>query len=770
MSTRTPQRRIAPRHPEPKLTLPPAETPATDLELTPPAASPSPTARKRTSGKKPSRKPAQKRPPPGVITDLLAAQPATSPPAQQAEQLPPEPDEALLTPVKEGPMPRKPDTLKNPDAIEKAAELDALLNAGAGDLDGLPSIDPNGGPVDFFDAPTPAAPPRGATAPPEPVSALPPPPPLQRQPAREPVGAPVARRIDQVFRGSESVELFGVDNLGHEIFIGPYLVSDIAAGGDPRTFLLRFVQPSFPAIGRFRFYANGKQGRYVREEVVLAVPGQAPGAPWGAPAAPQPWWAPQAPGAGTPPGGVADQADAFSKVFSAVEGSRRAAQQEAQAGQRQQEGLMGMLLQRVLPPAGQGGGSGGSDPLTMMLLMKAMDGNKADPTERIYRDFGDALKELQGGLDTRFREMEQRMLMSAQPPMLPPAGPDPIQLVTTIASMLRPPDPLAQLAALKEVFGGGASQADVQLAAMGAKLEMLATQPRNGTLDDLGKMVEFIEAIRPASDPWVSVVEKGLDKLPELVDKVTGVASLAKLGGTSTPQKKVPVKRADGTKRVVPVALLDAVKTIEGLDIDGVYEDEVTPGNKTKVKGAFLVVKAVFAAGKALLQAGDPWAADVRALFAATVEKDLPTCGKQFATLLVRGLGKSPQVRKVLHKIGTVWKANIGEIAAFLQPRVAGAQEGTKAEEAVEQEQEEQSVEDAVEALLSEDAEEAPEEAADGVPEEAAPTEAASAKTQPQEPPKVPEPAKAPEKASPRRRAAPSAGAPQDAPVDPLLQ
>lgn len=567
----------------------------------------------------------------------------------------------------------------DPDAAAKAAELAGVTGAPAppapaeedpfddfppgpdgDDLAPPPRVAPPEPPPDPPRAPRA---PRGAPEPPQPPPPAPPPMPTATTP-----GGPF--RASQVLSPQERVRIMSVGRDGKEAYISDYTVQEIAAGGgDVEVFVNRWLAPHYDAV-MFRVYRQGARGvQLVQEIPVPQVRAQLPGSPWGAP----PWGAPDP---------LSTQVDAFEKLQRTTEAQRTAARVEARAEQEREERRLNLLLGKI--GTGEAGRGGMSEILPLFLLMQTMNRPPAAPRDDgIAADLGAALRELAQGFQAGIAGLEQRVndrlaMVAMPPPPPPPPGPE-AWLPGLLTALRPPPAPdlgttLATLASAG-LFGSrdGPTKTDVELARMEARLAAFTEGAAKGsTLDELGKMVEFVEAIRPASDPWVTVAEKALDKLPELAGMVVGARTAA-----PPPPAKTQVTHADGRKVAAPADLVRARRVIDGVEPAKSYKHD----RYGTVKGPFLVIEAVLAAAKALLGAGEPWRTDTQALFEATMEEKLDDALKALSRIFLRAFGKSEQTTATLRKIAAVWKGNLAEISALLRRRI-GAEAPSDVEDA----------------------------------------------------------------------------------------
>lgn len=576
----------------------------------------------------------------------------------------------------------------NQAAANKAAEIREALMA-AGKLS--PGTDPDAFPPEPEDLPAHA---EDFTAPSEMDTLGPPPaPPTKRQPAarsnnvaapRAPAATTAPSKISQVINPQEQVKLYFVDDRGSEKFVNDYTAREIGAGGgNMEGFIRQWIAPTYGGGGVFRAYKQTRSGPSMIAEIRIARPD-------GQPIGPAAGWGTGAPGpqAANPLG---DQANAFSQLLTSINSTRSEARNEAREAQEAEDRKMQTLVTMF---GGKKENGGGTDFMQMLMAMKMLGGDDSAKTATLTLER--QLDALSTGLGNAFGELDKKLAMGAmnQVPMMPPPPPavDWPAVLTAASAVLAPvvtplmaiatrepirPRDMAEyipliasaMAVLKEagiVGGSKITQTDVELAKIGAKLEASGTA--KGPLDQLKDLLEVQAMMTPQGDGWIAVVDKAIDRLPDLAKEMNEGSRIKTEAHKRGQGARKKIKRADGKKVEVPEALVHFRNDIAELDLEATYNGEVINRPDEEVAGKIVLVAMMIYTGAALGQEKDPWKEWIDTFSEATCREETKDALDAMAKILYRAFGKGDKKAvAVYRKIESVWTEAASFIGAYFR-------------------------------------------------------------------------------------------------------
>jgi len=605
----------------------------------------------------------------------------------------------------------------NQAAVDKAGEIrEALIKAGKLS----PIDDPAAFPPEPEDLPSAGL----EFAVPDSTLGAPPKPPTQRQSAarsdnvaapRATPGAAAPSKISQVINPQEQVKLYFVDDRGSEKFVNDYTAREIGAGGgNMEGFIRQWIAPTYGGGGVFRAYKQTRSGPSMIAEIRIARPD-------GQPIGPAAGWGTGAPGPQAP-NPLGDQANAFSQLMTSINSTRTEARAEANAAQEAEDRKMQTLVTMM---GGKKENGGGNDFMQMMLAMKMLGGD--DGAKAASMNLERQLDALSTGLGNAFGELDKKLTMGAmnQAP-LPPLPPvtDWAAVLTAASAVLAPVvTPLMSIATreapkprdvgeyipllasamviLKEagmVGGDKVTQTDVELAKIGAKLEASGTA--KGPLDQLKDLLEVQAMMTPQGDGWIAVVDKAIDRLPDLAKEMNEGSRIKTEAHKRGQGARKKIKRADGKKVDVPEALVHFRNDIAELDLEATYNGEVINRKGEEVSGKIVLVAMMIYTGAALGQEKDPWKEWIDTFSEATCREETKEALDAMAKILYRAFGKGDKKAvSVYRKVEKVWTEGVLLIGAYfrnllkrddLAPDADGKNVGGAADEELEEEVEEE--------------------------------------------------------------------------------
>ena len=555
------------------------------------------------------------------------------------------------------------------EAVNLADDIAAATNAedAAPIADGRPPL-----PDETASAPTPPA----ATGP------------RSIRPARAPRRGKRARtRVRDVTdpNAMELLRIYVLNDSAHQQLIGDYTAQNISAsGGDVDGFIQRILAPKH-GYGTYHVYGHGKTGPEFLQQVYVSDPNK-PANGYGGPA------------------GFAPSNDP-TKTFQVIAEQNRADQVAADARAKAQQDREQSQLTQMMTLMGGKDGGGSSDMMGMMLMMQM---NKpAPPPDNKGLERG--IMEL-GKLIAHGQEQQRQMAMNVPllplPPVVPagptfaeqmmqleasrPKPPTLIDQVAALAPLFAPmmqaymtkPDAIAQMASLAQVAhstgmvgGEKTTQADVQMAAMNARLEMMM-QPGGGPEETLGLLqafAGFMNQLKPSGEKdWIAVVDRAIDRGPEIVQSFGQLALSRQLAGggatSQVPQQQITQK--SGRKVSIPAVLVKLRTDVLALDFAAVktvpHPDTGEPVNAHV--GQITVIQLTFGAFTQLQKAGAPWSDLVGTLIETGVQEDEEGVKRALATIVYTAWGKKDDgARQFYQRMRIAWKTYADEVAQILK-------------------------------------------------------------------------------------------------------
>jgi len=479
-------------------------------------------------------------------------------------------------------------------------------------------------------------------------------------------GRPVPTKTAQVLAERDVLRVKRTNALGKQEMCGDFEVGEISAGGgDIEGFVWKFLAPKFKG-GDYSVYKTNKAGQQVLVAVVPIPHETQPSGSTGPTII-------QAP-PGPPPATPAD----FMSGMSQIRTMEREARMEAAAAEEKRRSDLKALLDDMK-------NKGGTDAATLLILGKMLEPSKSP-------DIHPAVEQAINNIQEQLRQLQ---IPSLPPPPMDPPKPttSPAEIANAVTSGLNAvvspilamvqdaqrareanawtPEKMVGVATgIVGVLSSlglvgraplppGPTLADVALAGVNAKLEMITSQPEEDPLEKIANIVKLVDTLRPkesGAKDVIAVVDHAIERMPEIVNSLSGFIALRE-GSLA----KLEDKGAGRKGPVTPPVLTQLRDTVLGI------KDE-----QVEVRAVKIINTALPALAQ-LSKTGKPWHDLVEALGTAGKADDITAVRKALATIIRTAWPdkKDAKATAMYHAIDKVWTAYVKEIGKALRKEQA---------------------------------------------------------------------------------------------------